>query len=351
MSNPAREVFRASLVVIIVLAGFSLCSESARAQITMQVFVDPHTIVSGGTIGFAYAGNKFVGSVDHDGVGALYATDLDGTNLRVFAPSVSLPVGSIDREHFVASSVGLGGFPARDVYVGASNQIFHIANDGATSDLFVSGLSTPVRGILFDLVGTFDNEMLVSTYGGQVYRVNSSGTAKLLASVGEDTEGMDIAPLGGGFGAFDGKLIVASERSGLLRAITPDGKTTILNQSNPIPWAEMVAFVPLDLGASGSPVEGLYEANWTINVLKADRAQFLMYKGDLIVTSEIGDRRISRMHWNGASFDITRVGAIPNQGEDGMFVTNAMINPEVACVSNGTRPRRGRTHAQGPALR
>ncbi len=61
--------------------------------------------------------------------------------------------------------------------------------------------------------------------------------------------------------------------------------------------------MPLDLGASGSPVEGLYEANWTINVLRAERNQFLPCKGDVIVTSEIGDRRISRVHWN-PSFDI-----------------------------------------------
>ncbi len=105
MSHPTRHIFRNFAVLLIT----AIC---ATAQITLQVFVHPHPVVEGGTIGFAYAGNKFVGSVDHDGVGALYATDLDGTNVRVFAPTGSLPAGSMSREHYVASSVGLGGFLA-----------------------------------------------------------------------------------------------------------------------------------------------------------------------------------------------------------------------------------------------
>jgi hypothetical protein len=44
--------------------------------------------------------------------------------------------------------------------------------------------------------------------------------ATLLASTGEDTEGLDIAPLTV-FGLFVGQLFVASEGSGLIRAISP----------------------------------------------------------------------------------------------------------------------------------
>ena len=203
--------------------------------------------------------------------------------------------------------------------------------------MFVSGLASPVRGILFDLVGTFGYGMLVTTYGGQIYGVNSAGIHKLLASVGEDTEGMDVAPLGGSFGPFNGQLVVMSEVSGLLRAVSPKGVVTVLNASNPIVGSERVTFVPLDLGKSGSTLEGLYEANYATNVLKADGKQFEPYKGDAIVSTELGDRRISRVHWNGASFDITVIGHFPSEAEDGVFLSPTMLNPGCP-VSQDSRP-------------
>jgi hypothetical protein len=238
------------------LASIALClllCVPLKAQINLSVFVDPHPVVSAGTIGFAYAGNKFVGSIQGHGPGILYATDLDGINVRLFAPNLSIP-GNIYDEHFVASSVGLGGFPNRDVYVATGPGILHITNDGTSSNMFVNNLAGPVRGIHFDLGGTFDHDMLVSTYGGQIYRVNSSGVSKLLASIGEDAEGMDIVPLGADFGSFDGQLITVSEVSGFLRAISPSGAVSVLNETNPIFYPETLSFVPLDLGASGSPV-------------------------------------------------------------------------------------------------
>ncbi len=69
-------------------------------------------------------------------------------------------------------------------------------------------------------------KQLVTTIGGQIYRVTSSGAATLLASTGEDTEGLDIAPLGV-FGPNAGQLFVASEGSGLIRAISPAGVITV----------------------------------------------------------------------------------------------------------------------------
>jgi hypothetical protein len=71
----------------------------AKAQLTLNVFVDPHPTVSGGTIGFTFAGDKFVGSVAGDGMGILYSTDLNGGKTLVFAPSVSVPGPSIYGEH------------------------------------------------------------------------------------------------------------------------------------------------------------------------------------------------------------------------------------------------------------
>jgi hypothetical protein len=311
-----------ALAAVLGIAGLA----SNASALVLNVFTDPHPPMCCGTIGFAFAGNKFVGSVQTDGSGVLYSTDLTGGNVQIFAPTISIPGGNPASEHFVASSLGLGGFPSRDVYVAAGNGIMHINNAGTTGSLFVTGLASPVRGILFDSIGTFGGDMLVTTNGGQIYRVNSAGTPTLLASVGEDTEGLDIAPLGSKFAGHDGELIVASEGSGLLRAIKSNGQVTVLNPNQPIAGAEELTFVPLNLGSSGNPVEGFYGADYTENVVKGDVSQFTGFLGDVIVTGEF-THIVSRVHWNGTSFEITNLGSFPSQPEDGIFVTAAIITP------------------------
>lgn len=337
----SKFVVRASILTAIL--GGTL-GGSSRA-VVYSPFTDPHPVVGGGTIGFAYAGDKFVGSVQGDGTGQLYSTDLTGGNVQLFAPGVNL-APSLASEHFVAASVGAGGFASRDIYVAASNTVVHITHDGLSSNILTSGLTGDVRGILFDTIGTFGGDMLVTTNAGSVYRVNSAGVATTLASTGEDTEGLDIAPVGAGFGAYDGQLVVASEGSGLLRAISTAGVTTILNPNDRIAGGEELSFVPLTLGLSGDPVEGMYGANYTQNVLKAGAGEFAGMQGDIIVTSETG-HGVHRVHWNGTAFEYSQVGAFSSQPEDGIFVTAAHITggvPEpssLALLATGLLPLLG----------
>ncbi len=322
------------LVGAALAAATLIVSTVGHAAIVLNTFTDPHPTLSGGTIGFAYIGDGFVGSVQADGTGnVLYRTDLNGGSVAVFAPTVLIPGGSPSSEHFVASSLGLGGFPDRDVYVAAANGIIHIDHAGAAGTPTItsvdgiagSNLASAVRGILFDAIGTFGNDMLVTTSGGQIYRVDSTGAATLLASTGEDTEGLDIAPLGT-FGPYAGQLIVASEGSGLLRAITTGGGVTTINPNNPIPGAEELTFVPLNLGVSGDPVEGFYGANYTQNVVKGDASEFASMLGDIIVTGEFS-HIVWNVHWDGSAPVNTNIGSFPSQPEDGIFVTAAIINP------------------------
>lgn len=315
------------------------CELCGTAQaVTFNVFTDPHPPMTQGTIGFTFAGNKFVGSVLLNGPGSLYSTDLTGGNVQAFAPTVSL--NSSSGEHYVAASFGLGGFPNGDIYAADGPNIVHVTNNGASSNTFVSGLSGEVRGITFDLQGTYSNNMLVTTSAGNIYQITSGGAISPLASVGEDVEGLDVAPLGGGFATFDGQLIVASEVSGKLRAISPGGVVTELNNGSlggpiTVSSAEELTFVPLNLGVTGNPLEGLYGANYTQNVLKADYSEFLGMEGDIIVTSEIGSQ-VSNVHWNGTKFIVTQVGSFPNQPEDGIFVTPQILNlalPEPSSIA------------------
>jgi hypothetical protein len=323
---------RNTAFAILASVAIALTMAGQAAALALNVFTDPHPTMCCGTIGFAYIGDGFVGSVQTNGFNVLYRTDVNGANVQVFAPTVAIAANP-SSEHFVASSLGLGGFPNRDVYVASGAGIVHIDHAGTSGSPTItsvngvpgSNLASAVRGILFDAIGTFGNDMLVTTIGGQVYRVDSTGAATLLASVGEDTEGLDIAPLGT-FGPYAGQLIVASEGSGLLRAITTGGIVTVINPNSPIAGAEELTFVPLNLGASGNPVEGFYGANYTPNVVKGDASEFASMLGDIIVTGEF-THLVWNVHWDGTQAVNTNIGSFPNQPEDGIFVTAAIINP------------------------
>ena len=274
------------------------------------------------TIGFGYAGDKFVGSV-YFGTNnnQLYSTDLTGGNVQKFGA----PIVGASGEIYVTASLGLGGYGPRDVYAGSEGvgSVFRFSHDGSTQTLFASGLASGVRSIAFDPFGLYGNQMIVATHDGHIYRVSNLGVATLLASVGEDTEGLSFAPQP--FGSFAaGTLFVASEGSGVLRAIAPDGTT--VTAVTGLPSAEMVSFVPLNLGSSGSPVEGFYAANFASNIIKADAAQFAPYLGDAIVTGETG-HQVWDVHFNSGTgkFDVTQIGTFPLQPEDGIFVTADLI--------------------------
>lgn len=86
------------------------------SAITFSTFVSGGDIAAvlgqNNTIGFAYAGDKFVGSVYFGANnGQLYATDLDGTNVRKFGT----PIPGASGEMYASSSLGVGAFGNRDV--------------------------------------------------------------------------------------------------------------------------------------------------------------------------------------------------------------------------------------------
>jgi hypothetical protein len=283
------------------------------------------------TIGFAYAGNKFVGSV-YFGTNnnQLYSTNLSGGGVAMFGA----PIPGFTGEIYVTASLGLGGFGAgRDVYAGseAGGAVWRVANDGSSQAQFAgAGIVGGVRSIAFDPYGLYGNQMVVATNAGNVYTVSNTGVASLLANVGEDAEGLSFAPQT--FGSFaKGTLFVASEGSGSLRAIDPGGtKTSIVGPGSGIAGiggAEMVSFVPLNLGSSGNPVEGFYAAAYPTNIQKADASQFLPFLGDAVITSETG-HGVFDVHFNGTTFVVSQIGTFPAQPEDGIFVTADIVqNP------------------------
>jgi len=304
------------------------CNAPTQASIIVNSFATGQTAAP---IGFVYAGNKFVGSYYFSS--DLYQVGTSGGTVTPFATSIP-GVSSSFGENPLGSSLGLGGFPNRDIYVGNYNNIVHVSNDGLSSNAFVTGLSGNVKGITFDAVGSFGNNMIVTTDTGNVYRVNSLGTPTLVGSVPGNpvTEGADIAP--STFGAYAGQVVVASESANAIFAISNTGVVTQiplvdgLGNSISIPLAEQLSFVPLNLGVSGNSIEGYYATNYPINVYKADATQFVGMLGDAIVSAEFGSNSpIWDVHFDGTNFVATQIGNLPNQAEDGLFVTADILNP------------------------
>ncbi|MEO8079086.1 MAG: PEP-CTERM sorting domain-containing protein [Caldimonas sp.] len=310
--------------------GLAAAALPAHAALTFGEFVsatDLTTVLGNhATIGFSYAGDKFVGSVYFGANNnQLYSTDLSGGSVQKFGA----PIPGFTGEVYVSASLGIGGFGPRDVFAGAESggNVYRIAHDGSSTTLFASGLVGGVRSIAFDPYGLYGNQMIVATQLGNIYTVSNSGVASLLTSVGQDAEGLSFAPQP--FGPYGtGTLFVASEGSGVLRAIAPNGLATTAVTG--LPGAEMVSFVPLNLGSSGSPVEGFYAAAYPNNIQKADASQFTSFLGDAVVTSETG-HQVWQVHYNTTTslFEVTTIGTFPAQPEDGIFVTADLIRPPV----------------------
>lgn len=317
-----------------IFAAIMLCSVVALAQaISFSTFVPGASIAAqeGGnnaTIAFTYAGNKFVGSV-YLGTNnnQLYSTNLTGGNVQPFGTPVP---GGAGGELVVGASLGQAGFAAGDIYVGSSNngQIYHYANSGGSGTLFATVPSGAVRQIFFDPGSSFGGNMLVATTTGNIYKITSTGTVSPVASVGEDTEGMDIAT--SAWGPFAGDLLVSSEGSGSIRLVSPTGIITTVLSVGSFPSAETVSFVPLNLDPT-STLQGLYVANYPIDIQFAAASQFAGLLGDAIVTSESGGSTAWDVHYNSGTGTFTKTlftftGNSINQFEDGIFVTPTRIS-------------------------
>jgi hypothetical protein len=315
--------------VLGLVAGLAASTTGANANtITFTTFVQGSDIAAAvgqtTTIAFNYTGTGFVGSV-YPSNNQLYSTNLTGGNVMKFGS----PISGFGGEIVIGVGLGQAGFARGAVYAGngAGGQIDLVPASGSPSVFATlpSGAGV-VRQILFDPTGNFGHNMLVTSTSGQIYEINSAGTPTLLANIGADTEGMDIASTA--FGPYSGWLLVSSEGTGLIHAISPGGVVNTLDSAANTPIvlgeAETVSTVPANLGVSGNPVEGFYVANYPVDIQKAAASEFAGLQGTAIVTGEFGSNSpVTDIAYDSGTgfYDTTLVGNLPNQSEDGIFVT------------------------------
>jgi hypothetical protein len=282
------------------------------------------------TIAFNFTGTQFVGSVFYDN--QLYSTNLSGGGLADFGVPLGTGTaagvqssGSVE-EVAVGASLGQSGFASGDIYVGsgADGDIFHYTANGSSQSLFAtlpSGAGD-VRQIFFDPGTSFGGNMLVATTSGNIYKITSGGAISLVASIGENSEGMDIAS--SAWGPYAGDLLVGSEDSGTVRLVSPTGTVTVLGSVGEFPGVETVSVVPLNLNAA-DPLQGFYVANYPNNIQFATASNFMSLLGDAIITDEFGGNTMWAVSYNGTGFTVapfTFTGNSISQFEDGEFVTS-----------------------------
>jgi len=314
---------------LIAAVACALFGQAAVAALTFNPFVTSAELIGAvgndDAIGFAFAGNKFVGSIYFNN--QLYQTDLAGNNAVAFGAPLPITSGAAG-EVYVSSSLGLGGFASRDIFAGSQSYgtVWTYGNGATTATAateFVTGLVGGVRSIAFDLYGNYGGDMIVATSAGRIYRVNSAGTATQIANLGVDTEGMDFTPQA--FGPIAaGTLVVLSEGDGHVRAISPTGTVTDLGVTFSTP--EMLSFVPLDFASTLDPLAGFYAARYPTEVVKSSAGDFAAYAGQAVITEE-NTHALYSISWDGSAFVKTYLGDFGGQPEDGIFVTAAILDP------------------------
>ena len=208
------------------------------------------------------------------------------------------------KERYIAISPDLGIWAPNDIYVTDGGVVYKVTPDGlgVTTFTTIEGCGNDHSGITFDHVGTFGLEMIVTCESGDVWRIDSSGTPKLVANLDlgdAEYEGPAVVPVN--FGPLGGQILVADEDHGAVHAINNLGHVTLGVFSHFNAEAVLVVpSVPCTLGSSDAVlVSALQQQN---QLVKLSMNDFTGMGGDILIMSEEG-QGILREHWNGSGYE------------------------------------------------
>jgi hypothetical protein len=256
----------------------------------------------------AWTGSQFIITTVKGGTLNMVSTE---GKLSPFAPNC-FKIGGVE-SHIAIAKPENYKFGVGNIYVSNGPLIWKIDSTGSKCTIFANLTNSlaPFLGpdthtqVTFDMQGSFDNNLLVSTNDGSVWVIDHTGNFKLLASnIGKTfgssiPECLDVAPTD--FGPNSGKLIVGSQRAEKVYAISNDGNISIMKFQLPgfdteFPTLdnEQCHFLPHYINIT-NPINGMYIARFTqtatgnnSSILKASADLFTPYAGSLIVTAENG---------------------------------------------------------------
>lgn len=194
-------------------------------------------------------------------------------------------VSGLTNEVKIATArTGASGFAAGELFVGngIDGQIVRISPDGTSVQnpwVDLPGSSNGLmRGSLYvDRTGVWGNDLLVCTTAGELWRVDSAGTATLIASVGVHLEGLATVPdAPARYGPLAGMAIAGAENVGLLYAFDTAGNVVYYNLGVAVEDIEIV-----------EPFENFFGVNFgTSRLIGIPAYQMLPMAGDILLTQE-----------------------------------------------------------------
>jgi hypothetical protein len=257
---------------------------AARALARWRAFVHVRTPLD-------LVGPRRDGSVILAAAGRLWTLERSG-QVRRFAPAYTSPAGE---EPYVALSPG-GCFGRDTVYairLARGRGVTAISAAGRVRRFASVGAPGLIDGITFG----FGGRLLVTVQAGARTTVEAISCRGVVSTITRQAPRMEggIAVAPAGFGRFAGDLIGSDEQSGLIWAVTPAGKSTLVVRSGLPPGGdvgvESEGFVPAGAGwralladrrTPGNPHPGDDE------VLRLPVASLGVRAGDLLVATEGG---------------------------------------------------------------
>ncbi|MHB1524597.1 MAG: putative Ig domain-containing protein, partial [Candidatus Dormibacteria bacterium] len=188
----------------------------------------------------------------------------------------------------VAPANNVGGFTSGDLFVanGQPGQIMRISNNGQTvtsdwttlpTNVSGGGAGIPHDGITFDTTGLFGGDLIVTDDNGDIWLVNSQGTATALATVSSMLEGIITVPNDPTqYGPLAGKIVATDETRSGIWTIDPLGTTTYYNLG--ITGPESLRLIPANANFYGVDVQS--------RVLGAPASDFTNMVGDILLAQE-----------------------------------------------------------------
>ena len=192
--------------------------------------------------------------------------------------------GLTDEVKIATARSGAAGFAAGELFVGngVDGQIVRISADGSTVQnpwVDLPGDSNGLmRGSLYiDRTGVWGHELLVATTDGEVWRIDSAGSATMVADVGVHLEGLITVPdAPARYGPLAGLAIAGAEGVGLLYGFDTAGTVTT--------WNLGVAVEDIDII---EPFENFFGVNYgSSRLIGVPSHQLLPMAGDILLTQE-----------------------------------------------------------------
>ncbi len=248
--------------------------------------------------------NKIVMSVNYSSGGQPYNLELvaaDGGRTRF-----SNTAGLTDELKIATVRTTANGFTRGELFTGsgASGVIVRISPDGSVVQnpwVTLPGEGGLMRGSLhIDRTGVFGGDLIVVTTAGGVWRVNSTGQATRLASLGTHLEGLSTIPDDPArYGPWAGKILIGAEGQGRLYTVDVTGSTSFFE----------IGISPEDIDIV-PPNENFFGVDFGAGrLMGAAASQFAGMIGDLLISQE-GGGPLYRVHWNGTAFEKTLLATV-----------------------------------------